>query len=89
MTPDSSSEDSPREGGPPEETVGARDVSPVGDTQTKPQAALTELNGSAPSAGVVWVRISPSQVMRTVVIALLSAAVVLGAFSCSGRYAPS
>jgi len=32
-----------------------------------------------PSAGVVWVRISPSQVVRTVVIALLTAAVVLGA----------
>ena len=29
--------------------------------------------------GVVWVRIAPSQVVRTVVIALLSAAVVLGA----------
>ena len=32
------------------------------------------------SAGVVWVRVSPSQVIRTVVIALMTAAVVLGAF---------
>ena len=30
--------------------------------------------------GGVWVRISPSEVMRTVVIALLTAAVALGAF---------
>jgi predicted PurR-regulated permease PerM len=79
MTPDRSSEDRPREDAPPEETVGARDMSQAGDTQTKPQTALTEPNASAPSAGVVWVRIAPSQVMRTVVIALLSAAVVLGA----------
>ena len=54
-------------------------MSQVGDTQTKPQTALTEPSASVPSAGVVWVRVAPSQVMRTVVIALLSAAVVLGA----------
>src|SRR5215207_6773650 len=39
-------------------------------------------NQSTPTTsdeGVVWVRISPSQVVRTVVIALLTAAVVLGA----------
>src|SRR5918997_5503879 len=29
--------------------------------------------------GVVWVRIAPSQVVRTVVVAVLAAAVVLGA----------
>ncbi|MDQ3923159.1 MAG: hypothetical protein M3309_04415, partial [Actinomycetota bacterium] len=29
--------------------------------------------------GVVWVRFAPSQVVRTIVIALLTAAVVLGA----------
>src|SRR5919107_5698239 len=35
---------------------------------------------STPSdEGVVWVRIAPSQVVRTVAIALLTAAVVLGA----------
>jgi uncharacterized membrane protein len=57
---------------------------PQTDTRTAPQAepqtAPTELNSSVLSAGVVWVRISPSQVVRTVVIALLTAAVVLGAF---------
>src|SRR3954451_15665746 len=30
------------------------------------------------SEGVVWVRLAPSQVMRTVAVALLTAAVVLG-----------
>jgi predicted PurR-regulated permease PerM len=78
MTPDR-----PREDGPPKEVVGARDVSRQRDTQAEsraePQMAPTEPNSSVPSAGVVWVRISPSQVVRAVVIALLSAAVVLGA----------
>src|ERR687894_3020497 len=39
-------------------------------------------NQSSPTAsdeGVVWVRIAPSQVVRTVAVALLTAAVVLGA----------
>jgi predicted PurR-regulated permease PerM len=74
--------DRPREDGPPEEAVGARDMSRQRDTQAEPRAepqtAPTEPNASVPSAGVVWVRISPSQLIRTVVIALLSAAVVLG-----------
>ncbi len=74
MTPDRSREDAP-----PEEAVGARDMSQAGDAQAEPQTALTETDASVPSADVVWVRISPSQVMRAVVIALLSAAVVLGA----------
>src|SRR5215207_8747518 len=52
---------------------------PQGESQAEPQSAPTEPNASVPSAGVVWVRISPNQVMRTVVVALLSAAVVLGA----------
>jgi hypothetical protein len=56
---------------------------PQTDTQAGPQArprtAPADLNASLPSTGVVWVRISPSQVMRTVSIALLTAAVVLGA----------
>ncbi len=78
MTPDE-----PREDGPPEEAVGARDMSRQRDTQAEsraePQTAPTEPNASVPSAGIVWVRISPSQLIRTVVIALLTAAVVLGA----------
>jgi predicted PurR-regulated permease PerM len=54
---------------------------PGTDAQTKPQRAPSaEPNGSVPGGAVVWVRISPSQVMSTVAIALLSAAVVLGAF---------
>jgi predicted PurR-regulated permease PerM len=83
MTPDG-----PREDGAPEETVGARDMSqeetqakPGTDAQTKPQRVpLAESNDSVPGGAVVWVRISSSQVMSTVVIALLSAAVVCGAF---------
>ena len=62
MTPDSRHEDAP-----PAETVGARDMSQAGDTQTKPQAALTE-----PNASVL-------QVVRTTVVVFLTAAVVLGA----------
>jgi predicted PurR-regulated permease PerM len=80
MTPDRPREDGPSE----EEAVGARGMSRQRETQAEPQAdpqtASTKPNSSVPSAGVVWVRISPSQVMRTVVIALLTAAVVLGAF---------
>ena len=83
MTPDG-----PREDGAPEETVGARDTSqketrtnPGTDAQTEPQRApLAESNGSVPGGAVVWVRISSSQVMSTVGIALLTAAVVCGAF---------
>ena len=83
MTPDG-----PREDEPPEEIVGARDMShnetqakPGTDAQTKLQRAPpAEPNTTVPSEAVVWMRITPSQVMRTVVIALLTAAVVLGAF---------
>src|SRR5215207_1644813 len=54
---------------------------PGTDAQTKTQGAPpAESKGSVPSEAVVWMRISPSQVMSTVVIALLSAAVVCGAF---------
>src|ERR687895_749757 len=53
---------------------------PRAQSKAQPQSAPTEPNASVPSAGIVWVRISPSQVMRTVVVALLTAAVVLGAF---------
>src|SRR5215204_770666 len=81
MTPDA-----PREDGPPEETVGARDMShketqakPRTDAQTKPQRAPpAERDTTVPSEAVVWVRTSPNQMMSTVVIALLTAAVVCG-----------
>src|ERR671915_2448838 len=55
-------------------------ANPRAESQAEPQSAPTEPNASVPSAGVVWVRISPNQVIRTVVVALLTAAVVLGAF---------
>src|SRR5215208_4891046 len=62
---------------------GNKQAEPQSDTREEPQAgpqtAPTEPNGSSPSTGLVWVRIAPSQVMRTVAIAILTAAVVLGA----------
>jgi hypothetical protein len=45
--------------------------------QTEPTKPTTTPTPS--DEGVVWVRFAPSQVVRTIVIALLSAAVVLGA----------
>src|SRR5215216_6051842 len=54
---------------------------PGTDAQTKPlRVPPAEPDASVPSEAVVWVRISPSQVISTVVIALLTAAVVFGAF---------
>jgi predicted PurR-regulated permease PerM len=47
--------------------------------QRTPQTELTKPETPMPGEGVVWVRFAPSQVVRTVVIALLSAVVVLGA----------
>src|SRR3954451_10161976 len=60
-------------------------MSQAGDTQTKPQADLTKPDGfvpsaPAPNAGAGWARASTSQVIRTVAVALLTTAVVLGAF---------
>src|SRR5215216_365842 len=64
---------------PQKDTQEKSQADPQAESQAEPQSAPTEPNASVPSAGVVWVRISPNQVMRTVVVALLSAAVVLGA----------
>src|SRR5829696_5263757 len=64
---------------PQKDTQEEPQANPRAESQAEPQSAPTEPNASVPSAGVVWVRISPNQVMRTVVVALLSAAVVLGA----------
>src|SRR5215217_6009478 len=57
------------------------------DTGTEPQpkpettpTTPTEPNASMPSQDGGWARASPSQVVRTVAIALLTTAVVLGAF---------
>jgi predicted PurR-regulated permease PerM len=53
------------------------------ETTDEPRTTQTELaKPGTPvigDAGVVWVRFTPSQVVRTIVIALLTAAVVLGA----------
>src|SRR5215216_2869605 len=65
---------------PQKDTQEKPQADPRAESQAEPQSAPTELNASVPSAGVVWVRISSYQVMRAVVVALLSAAVVLGAF---------
>ena len=48
--------------------------------QAQPETTPTELNASGPSKDAGWAGASPSQVMRTVAVALLTAAVVLGAF---------
>ena len=48
-------------------------------SQAEPETIPTEPKPSEPSQDVGWVRASPSQVARTVAIALLTAVVVLGA----------
>ena len=48
-------------------------------TQAPPQAEPAKPDAPVPSEGVLWVRVSSPQVMRTVAVALLTAAVVLGA----------
>src|SRR5918995_1314545 len=48
--------------------------------QAQPETTPTEPNASVPSKDAGWAGASPTQVMRTVAVALLTAAVVLGAF---------
>src|SRR5918993_1139777 len=50
------------------------------DSQAQPETTPTDPNASVPSKDAGWAGASPVQVMRTVAIALLTAAVVLGAF---------
>jgi predicted PurR-regulated permease PerM len=52
---------------------------PQEDSRAGSHSDLTEPSISQQNAGVVWVRISSSQVIRTMVTALLTTAVVLGA----------
>jgi hypothetical protein len=61
-----------------EEEYPQRDSKP--DPQAQPETTPTEPNASMPSKDAGWAGASPSQVMRTVAIVLLTAAVVLGAF---------
>ena len=65
------------------------EVTPQGDSKPEPQAEpqaqpettpTTEPNASMPSKDAGWAGASPTQVMRTVAVALLTTAVVLGAF---------
>jgi predicted PurR-regulated permease PerM len=61
-----------------EEEYPQRDSKP--QPQAQPETTPTEPNASMPSKDAGWAGASPSQVMRTVAIVLLTAAVVLGAF---------
>src|SRR5215210_6794483 len=53
---------------------------PQAEPRAQPETTHTEPNASMPSEDAGWAGASPIQVMRTVAIALLTAAVVLGAF---------
>jgi predicted PurR-regulated permease PerM len=64
---------------PQKDTQEKPQADPRAEPQAEPQTAPTESNASVPSGDVVWVHISPSQVVRAVLVALLTAAVVLGA----------
>jgi predicted PurR-regulated permease PerM len=61
-----------------EEENPQRDSKP--QPQAQPETTPTEPNASMPSKDAGWAGASPTQVMRTVAVALLTAAVVLGAF---------
>ena len=61
-----------------EETDTQRDKE--AEPQPKPETSRAEPNASMPSQDAGWAGASPTQVMRTVAIALLTTAVVLGAF---------
>src|SRR3954447_25111010 len=50
------------------------------EPQPKPETTPMAQNASMPSQGTGWAGASPTQVMRTVAVALLTTAVVLGAF---------
>src|SRR5215213_2346943 len=65
-----------------EETETQRDTQrdTATEPQPKPETAPTAPNASMPSQDVGWAGASTSQVVRTVAIALLTTAVVLGAF---------
>src|SRR5215210_3200023 len=53
---------------------------PQAEPRAQPETTPTEPNASMPNKDAGWAGASPSQVMRTVAIALLTTAVVLGAF---------
>src|ERR671912_378562 len=53
---------------------------PQAEPQAQPETTPTESNASMPSKDAGWAGASPTQVMRTVAVGLLTTAVVLGAF---------
>ena len=55
------------------------EVTPQAEPQAQPETTPTEPNASAPSRDAGWAGASPTQVMRTVAVALLTIVVVLGA----------
>src|SRR5215213_4376432 len=61
-----------------EEENPQRDSKP--EPQEQPETTPTEPNASMPSKDAGWAGASPTQVMRTVAVALLTTAVVLGTF---------
>src|SRR5215217_1887288 len=56
------------------------DDKPQKNSQAQPETTPTQPNASIPNKDAGWAGASPTQVMRTVAIALLTTAVVLGAF---------
>jgi predicted PurR-regulated permease PerM len=54
-------------------------MSTQADTPEKTQREQTHPNAAVSNKDIVWVRVSPPQVVRTVIIALLTGAAVLGA----------
>jgi predicted PurR-regulated permease PerM len=65
-----------------EEVTPKRDSKPEpqAEPQAQPETTPTEPNASVPSKDAGWAGASPTQVMRTVAVALLTTALVLGAF---------
>ena len=72
-------EENPQKDSKPEPQVEPQ-VEPQMEPRVEPETTPTEPNASMPSEDAGWAGASPAQVMRTVAIALLTAAVVLGAF---------
>ena len=53
---------------------------PQSDSKPEPETTPKHPNASMPSKDAGWAGASPTQVMRTVAVALLTASVVLGVF---------
>src|SRR5215211_1405292 len=71
--------------GKPSTPASSEDKSEQGVAQTQLEKSSIGMSGNE---DVVWVRFAPSQVVRTVVIALLATAVVLGLLLIGGIFVP-